>query len=82
MFVRLLKAKMTLIRHHFRDWERPLGFWLLRMVPLSRYVTLSLVAALTRHPSARESAGVWGEIWARRAEWQDGLPESPVPVHR
>jgi len=82
MFVRLLKAKMTLIRHHFRDWERPLGFWLLRMVPLSRYVTLSLVAALTRHPSARESAGVWGEIWARRAKWQDGLPESPVPVHR
>jgi hypothetical protein len=58
----------------------PLGLWLFRMVPLSRHVTLSLVAALTRHPSARESAEFWGEVWARRAEWQDGLPESPVPV--
>jgi hypothetical protein len=78
--VRLLKAKMTLIRDHFRDWERPLGSWLLRVGPLGRYVTLSLVAAFTNHPSARESAQVWGEVWTRRTEWQDGLRESPVPV--
>ncbi len=77
-YVRLLKARVTLIRHHFRDWERPLGLWLTRMVPLTRYLALSLAAALTRHPGARESAGVWEEIWARRAEWQDGLPEPPL----
>ena len=78
--VRVFKAKMTLIRDHFRDWERPLGQLLFRMVPLGRYLALSFVAMVTRQPGPREAAGVWREVWERRIEWQDGQPESPMLV--
>jgi GT2 family glycosyltransferase len=78
--VRMFKAKMTLIRHHFRDWERPTGQWLFRMVPLGRYLAFSVVAMVTRQPGVRETAGVWGEVWARRAEWQNGEEASPLLV--
>ncbi len=69
--VRLLKAKLTLIRNHFPAWERPLGERLLGMTPLSRYSVLSAVASMTGHEGARTSAKVWGEVWARRDEWRD-----------
>ena len=78
--VRLFKAKMTLIRHHFPKWRRPLGQLLFRMVPLGRYWGRSVVGAVTRRPDTRQAARVWAEIWARRTEWQNGWPESSVLV--
>ncbi|NNE33780.1 MAG: glycosyltransferase family 2 protein [Rhodothermales bacterium] len=78
--VRLFKAKMTLIRHHFPQWKRPLGRSLFRMVPLGRYVGRSVVGAVTRRPGTRQAAQVWGEIWARRSEWQNGWPEASMLV--
>ena len=69
--VRLFKAKITLVGNHFRAWERPVGKRLLTMIPLSRYSVLSAVASVTGHERAHASAKVWGEVWARRAEWRD-----------
>ncbi|NNE35975.1 MAG: glycosyltransferase family 2 protein [Rhodothermales bacterium] len=69
--VRLFKAKLSLVRNHFPAWERPVGEHLLTMIPLSRYSVLSAVASVTGHQRARASAKVWGEVWARRAEWRD-----------
>jgi GT2 family glycosyltransferase len=68
--VRLFKAKITLVRRHFRAWERPVGKRLLTIIPLSRYSVLSAVASVTGHQAAHASAKVWGEVWARRAEWR------------
>ena len=69
--VRLLKAKINVVRNHFRAWERPVGEYLLASIPLSRYSVLSAVASVTRHQGAHASAEVWGQVWDRRAEWRD-----------
>lgn len=63
--VRLLRAKMTLILHHFPAWQRKFGQAVFRLWPWSRMVGLSIL----RRP---EAANVWREIWQRRQEWQDG----------
>lgn len=63
--VRLLKAKRELIRRHFPVWQRPLAAALFAAHPFSRAVALRLLRA-----SRRETARVWAEVWARRAEWQ------------
>lgn len=78
--VRLFKAKMTVIEHHFPGWRRPVGLALFRLIPLTRYAALSVLGTLTRAPRFRESARVWGEVWQRRDEWSPpkGLPP---PAH-
>jgi GT2 family glycosyltransferase len=69
MMVRLLRAKMLLIRRHFSGWQRSAGLMLLRLWPLSRYCA-------TRVLGRRMVAQTWGEIWQRRDEWWDGWPEA------
>jgi GT2 family glycosyltransferase len=69
MMVRLLRAKVLLIRRHFYGWQRPAGLTLLRLWPLSRYLATHMLGR-------RMAAQTWGEIWQRRAEWWDGWPEA------
>jgi GT2 family glycosyltransferase len=68
MIVRLLRAKLLLIRRHFSAWQQPAGLMLLRLWPLSRYWA-------TRVLGRRIAAQTWGEVWRRRAEWWHGWPE-------
>ncbi len=60
--IRLLRAKITLIRKHWGA-SRAFGCFLFRLWPLSR----GLVGAL-------RGGGPWAEVWRRRAEWRDGYP--------
>lgn len=78
--VRLFKAKMTLIEHHFPGWQRPVGMALFKLIPVTRHLALSAAATLTRSERARQAAEVWGEIRARQDEWAppEGLPQ---PAH-
>lgn len=80
--VRLFRAKLTLVRHHFQGWQRPIGRALFRAIPFSRSLALQLIAAVTRKESHKTSARVWSEIWARRNEWQDGFPDVADPSER
>lgn len=70
--VRLLKAKVLLVRRHFPAWQRPVALFAFRLWPLSR-------AWGTRLLGRQAAARTWGEIWARRAEWWDGWPEAARP---
>ena len=74
--VRLMRAKIELIKRHFRPGTRRLGCALLALWPLSRYVATGVGAALLRRPSLRTKAGNWREIWARRNEWKDGFVQN------
>ena len=65
--VRILRAKMELIRRHFPSWQRAPASALFRLWPLSRRWVAGLV------PGRRTSADAWREIWARRAEWERGF---------
>ncbi|MEM6487160.1 MAG: glycosyltransferase family 2 protein [Pseudomonadota bacterium] len=63
--VRLLKAKVTLIRRHFPSAQTGLGVALLRLWPYSRMLA-------TRLLSRTEGYKMWREVWTRRGEWAGG----------
>jgi len=68
--VRLMTAKMLLIRRHFPIWQRGLAGTLFTAWPLSRWLALSVLSRLTASPARQGGARTWGEIWARRNEWR------------
>ncbi|MFM1817002.1 MAG: hypothetical protein RLZ98_3697 [Pseudomonadota bacterium] len=70
--VKLLAAKASLIRRHWRPHLVPVGLVLLEAWPFSRWLFLSIVSRLTGSTGLRQSAGVWREIWDARGEWRLG----------
>lgn len=66
--VRLIKAKMLLIRKHFSPYSMPLGIALLACWPLSRYIAHS-IAVIFRKNGSSQSKQVWEEVSERRKEW-------------
>jgi GT2 family glycosyltransferase len=66
--VRLLRAKLLLIRRHFPPWQRPIGLLLFRLWPLTRYWGTYVLGR-------REAAETWRQVWHRRAEWWSGWPD-------
>ena len=70
--VRLLAAKASLIRRHWRGPVRPVGLLLHAAWPLTRMLARQVAAAVSRRSSAREAASTWREVWRRRAEWRQG----------
>lgn len=67
--VRLLRAKILLIRRHFPAWQRPLALALFTAWPLSRWLGLAVLSSLPRRPGWRQGAETWKGIWMRRREW-------------
>lgn len=68
--VRLLRAKVLLIKRHFPAWQRPIGLLVFRFWPLSRVWG-------TRLLGRDQAAGTWAEVWRRRGEWWAGWPDQP-----
>ncbi|MGO1499883.1 MAG: glycosyltransferase family 2 protein [Marinobacter sp.] len=66
--VRLLEAKMLLVRCHFPTARRRLALTLLALWPLSRFYAHSLFSLAGRAASS-ERASVWRDVWQRRSEW-------------
>lgn len=77
--VRLMKAKMELIRRHLSPATRGAGLRLFALWPLSRWAGFGLGALLLRRDSLRGHAAVWREVWQRRAEWRRGFADAPQP---
>lgn len=59
--IRLLTAKVQLIRTHWRPGWRPFGEWMLRV-----WVMRSLLQRWLRRAG---TASAWREVWSRRIEW-------------
>ena len=76
--VRLIAAKASLIELHWKPHLAPLGLTLLAAWPLTRAISTSLQALITANANAHESANVWHQIWARRAEWRHGYGGSQI----
>lgn len=73
--VRLLKAKVLLIRRHWSPAAAKFGVGMLTMWPLTRALAWGLLAGF-KGASGRESAQVWSSVWQRRREWLD-QPSQP-----
>ena len=71
--VRLMRAKMELIKRHFPPATRRLGLGLFALWPLSRRVAMGLAGTLLRRPALKDKAKTWAEIWDRRDEWKNGF---------
>ena len=69
--VRLMRAKIELIKRHFSPRTRGPGRAMLGYWPLSRGLIWKAIA-FTGRAGAKEKAANWMEIWNRRAEWKDG----------
>jgi GT2 family glycosyltransferase len=65
--VRLMRAKMELIHRHIPPNQKRLAGNLFRLWPLSRVLAFRLLR------KRDESAAIWHELWARRAEWERGF---------
>lgn len=72
--IKLLAAKISLVDRHWSALSAPLGRWLLTLWPLTRVIATSLAAPKS------EAAAAWREIWARRADWQNGYMNEPLDV--
>lgn len=69
--VRLMRAKMELIRRHFSPATKGIGGALFALWPLSRALAWTLLARAGRRGAA-ERASTWHDIWRRRNEWKSG----------
>lgn len=70
--IKLLAAKMTLIRRHFHPLLKPVGMALLILWPLSRAIAfsaISLIAPLERMKFSRDQ---WRQVWRARSAWIKG----------
>ena len=75
--IRLLAAKTSLISRHWPEPLATVGRALLAAWPLSRAIATTLAGSLPGRSATRETAQVWREIWARRAEWRHGYAAAP-----
>lgn len=76
--VRLLAAKMSLIRRHWHPGLVPLGRVLLAAWPLSRAIATTALSLVRRGAAQSQSAAIWRQIWIRRREWIGGYTVAPV----
>jgi len=72
--IMVLRARITLARRHLQAWQRPLGIFLLRMWPWTRFAGGSLIARLTGRQGPAAAAAHWKEVWNARRSWQEGFP--------
>lgn len=66
--VRLLRAKMLLIRMHFHPWSRGIGISLLAAWPLSRFLAHRFLVALGRRESI-SARDAWAKVLNQKDEW-------------
>ncbi len=71
----VLKSRVTLARRYLPAWQRPLGLFLRRLGPFTRWVGGGLLARLTGRGGPAAAAAHWGAVWAARADWQRGFPD-------
>jgi GT2 family glycosyltransferase len=66
--VRLLQAKVGLIRVHWDKKSAVVGIWLLAMWPLTRSIVWRMLA-ICGYSGASDRAESWGLVWRRRQQW-------------
>lgn len=71
--VRLMRAKIELIKRHFHPATRWMGYHLFRLWPWTRARTFWLAGRLSARGAEAARWREWDEVWQRRKEWQDGF---------
>lgn len=74
--VRVLAARITLVRQHWGPVRRRLAEVLFLASPLIRATAYSVAAAVVPTTSLVRNAAQWREVWRRRNEWYPGYPSA------
>jgi N-acetylglucosaminyl-diphospho-decaprenol L-rhamnosyltransferase len=69
--VRLINAKVRLIRRHFPWYTIKIGIALLAAWPLSRYLAHSILFYVGK-TSSKEAKDSWCYVWTQRRKWLNG----------
>lgn len=70
--IKLLKAKVQLIKNHWNPLIQYLGVGLIALWPLGRYFTFWLLSIFFKNSSFSEKFNVWKDVWASRIIWMRG----------
>ncbi|MBC7737095.1 MAG: glycosyltransferase family 2 protein [Candidatus Saccharibacteria bacterium] len=71
--IRLLRAKIELIKRHFPAAQISLGCSLFRLWPLSRQWAYKVAVLVRPGERTQKNSQAWTEVWARRKEWWNGF---------
>lgn len=71
-FIKLMAAKVTLVKRYWRFGLKTIGVQMMLSWPLSRWLALEAAARLMRRDDLKARANVWKEIFDRRLEWKFG----------
>ena len=70
--IKLLKAKVQLIKNHWNPLIQSLGIVLIALWPLGRYFAFWFLSTFFKSPSFSEKFNVWKHVWASRTVWMRG----------
>jgi len=70
--IKLLKAKVQLIRNHWQPQTIEVGVFLLMLWPFSRYIATKMLFCFNKNKSVTDSFYVWQEVWADKENWLKG----------
>ena len=73
--VRLNRAKVSLLTRHTPASLRGLAVFLYKLWPLSRMLAYRFAMVVRPCDRTAGEYAVWGEIWQRRHEWQQGFEQ-------
>jgi hypothetical protein len=69
--VMVATSRVTLIRHHWPDWQVPVGVFLMWLWGALR-VAAAKAMALRGGEKARTRAATWTHVWSKRHDWLKG----------
>jgi GT2 family glycosyltransferase len=70
--IKLLKAKIQLIRNHWHPLTKEFGVFLVMLWPFSRYIATKFKLFFDKTDAATENYYVWKEVWLDKNNWLKG----------
>ena len=70
--IKLLKAKVQLIKNHWNPLTQYLGVILIALWPLGRYFAFWFLSTFFNNSNFNEKFNVWKDVWASRTVWMRG----------
>ena len=74
--MKVMKARVTLVKQYFGPIKQRLALMLMLMAPLTRGLGYAILGRLLGRETWRENGAGWLELFRRRSEWIAGFPRS------
>ncbi len=72
--IRLIRAKITIARHHMSGISAYVAVWMLRLWPLSRWLAAAFLFRVRSGTEIDRVRRDWRQVWGDREVWWNGYP--------